>query len=171
MNKDILKRNAELEKELAVKDRELEIETALERIRARALSMHSSDELMEVAKVLREQLSLLGQPDLETSVVHLYEEDPDHILSWRAFRSGTGSEITYGYIIIPKNSCEFVQEWLTNYYSNSIEYTIEISGAKQKEWYDVLFNWPPMSSMRCVKTKVFMKNAIISFPSSPAVRC
>jgi len=123
--------------------REARIETALERIRARALAMHSSNELMEVAKVLREQLSLLGQPDLETSVVHLYEEDPYHILSWRAFRSGTGSEITYGYIAIPKNSCEFVQEWLTNYYSNSIEYTIEISGAKQKEWYDVLFKFAP----------------------------
>src|SRR4030095_8167780 len=125
--------------------REARIETALERIRARALSMHSSDELMEVAKVLREQLSLLGQPDLETSVVHLYEEDPDHILSWRAFRSGIEprSEITYGYIIIPKNSCEFVQEWLTNYYSKSIEYTIEISGAKQEEWYDVLFKLAP----------------------------
>src|SRR4030095_12327002 len=87
----------------------------------------------------------LGQPDLETSVVHLYEEDPDHILSWRAFRSGIEprSEITYGYIIIPKNSCEFVQEWLTNYYSKSIEYNIEISGAKQKEWYDVLFKLAP----------------------------
>jgi len=123
--------------------KEARIETALERIRARALAMHSSNELMEVAKVLREQLSLLGQPDLETSVVHLYEEDPDHILSWRAFRSGTGNEITYGHIAIPKNSCEFVQEWLTNYYSNSIEYTIEISGAKQKEWYDVLFKFAP----------------------------
>ena len=66
---------------------EARIEIALERIRARALAMHKSDELMEVAKVMREQMALLGQPELEASVVHLYEQDPDHILSWRAFRA------------------------------------------------------------------------------------
>ena len=80
--------------------REAKIEAALERIRARALAMHNSEELIDVAKVLREQMGLLGQPELETSAVHLYEEDTENILSWRAFRLGTDtkSKISYGHI-------------------------------------------------------------------------
>ena len=40
--------------------KEARIEIALERIRARALAMHKSDELMEVAKVMREQMAFIG---------------------------------------------------------------------------------------------------------------
>jgi len=130
---------------------EARIEIALERIRARALAMHKSDELMEVAKVMREQMALLGQPELEASVVHLYEEDPDHILSWRAFRpTDSHDKIAYGHMSLPKNSCEFVREWLTKFYSDEKEYTIELSGAKQDEWYDLFFKFAPdvINSMR-----------------------
>ncbi|HET6768088.1 MAG TPA: ATP-binding protein [Chitinophagaceae bacterium] len=135
---------------------EARIEIALERIRARALAMHKSDELMEVAKVLWEQMALLGQPELEASVVHLYEKDPDYIHSWRAVSIGTDSntQLTYGHMAIPKNSCEVVREWLTNFYSDKKEYTIEISGAKQEEWYDLLFKLAPevINSMRDKKS-------------------
>jgi signal transduction histidine kinase len=131
---------------------EARIEISLERIRARALAMHKSDELMEVAKVLWEQMALLGQPELEASVVHLYEEDPDHIHSWRAVSIGTDSntQLTYGHMAIPKNSCEVVREWLEKFYSDRKEYTIEIGGEKQKEWYDLLFKLAPdvINSMR-----------------------
>ncbi|HET6723980.1 MAG TPA: hypothetical protein VFH07_14570, partial [Chitinophagaceae bacterium] len=135
---------------------EARIEIALERIRARALAMHKSDELMEVAKVLWEQMALLGQPELEASVVHLYEQDPDHIHSWRAVSIGTESntKLTYGHMAIPKHSCEFVREWLASFYSDLKEYTIEISGAKQEEWYDMLFQLAPdvVNSMRDKKS-------------------
>jgi hypothetical protein len=53
-------RIAELEKELANKDRELEIEAALERVRARAMSMHHSHELSDVLSVLFKQYDILG---------------------------------------------------------------------------------------------------------------
>ena len=125
--------------------REARIEAALERIRARALAMHSSEELMDVAKVLREQMAGLGQPELETSAVHMYQEDPHNILSWRAFRLGsdTKSDITYGYMAIPKNSCEIAEEMVNKFYGNSAEYTIEVSGSKQKQWYKVLLKIAP----------------------------
>ena len=89
-------------------------------------------------------MALLGQPELEASVVHLYEEDPDHILSWRAFRpTDSHGKIAYGHMSLPKNSCEFVREWLTKFYSEEKEYTIELSGAKQDEWYDLFFKFAP----------------------------
>src|SRR5688572_12436283 len=134
---------------------EARIEIALERIRARALAMHKSDELMEVTKVMREQMALLGQPELEASVVHLYEQDPDHILSWRAFRAtDSHGKVAYGHMAIPKNSCEAVREWLRNFYSELKEYTIEMSGAKQVEWYDVMSKLAPevIDSMRREKS-------------------
>ncbi len=125
--------------------REARIEMALERIRARALAMHSSNELIEVTKVMREQMALLGQAELESTVVHLYEQDPDHILSWRTFRldTDTRNEIVHGHMSIPKNSHVFVQEWLENFYSDLNDYTIGLSGTKQDEWYKILGTLAP----------------------------
>jgi ketosteroid isomerase-like protein len=54
----VKRRTAELEN----KNRELEIEAALERVRARAMSMHKSDELNEVVSVLFEKLKDLQIP-------------------------------------------------------------------------------------------------------------
>ncbi len=57
---DVLERTAELEKELAAKNRELQIEAALERVRARTMAMQKSDELADVASLLFKQVSDLG---------------------------------------------------------------------------------------------------------------
>ncbi len=135
--------------------REAKIEAALERIRARAMAMHSSSELMEVADVLREQMAMLGQPELETSALHLYDEEPGHIISWRAFRLGTKTKgkITKGRMAIPNDSCALVKEWLELFHSGSPEYTVEVNGAKQKEWYKVLFRLAPEVGEAMVKRK------------------
>lgn len=53
-------RIAELEKKLAENKRELEIEAALERIRARGMDMHHSFEWSDVLSVLFEQYDILG---------------------------------------------------------------------------------------------------------------
>jgi signal transduction histidine kinase/ketosteroid isomerase-like protein len=125
--------------------REAQIEAALERIRARALAMHKSDEFTEVAKVMREQMGLLGQPELETSAVHLYDEDPDYILSWRAFRlsSDLVGEISFGFFRIPKNSCTIARTFVQKFKSEASAYSIEVSGAEQTEWYKILFKLAP----------------------------
>jgi signal transduction histidine kinase len=57
---DISKRNAELEKELTAKNRELEIEAALERVRSRANAMHRSENLHDVINEVNDQLRQLG---------------------------------------------------------------------------------------------------------------
>jgi serine phosphatase RsbU (regulator of sigma subunit) len=61
------RRNAELEKivnekttDLLVKNRELEIEAALEKVRSRTMAMHKSDELSETSFVLFQQFVELG---------------------------------------------------------------------------------------------------------------
>lgn len=49
---------AELEKKLAKNNWQLEIEAALERVRARAMGMHNSNELSVVLSVLFEQFDI-----------------------------------------------------------------------------------------------------------------
>lgn len=135
--------------------REAMIEAALERIRARAMAMHTSAELMDVADVLREQMALLGQPELETSALHFYNEEPDHIVSWRAFRLGTKTtgKISKGRMAIPKESCRLAKEWVENFNKGLTEYTLEISGAKQREWYKILFHLAPEVGEAMIKRK------------------
>ena len=125
--------------------KEAQIEVALERIRARALAMHRSDEFTEVAKVMREQMGYLGQPELETSAVHLYDEDDANILFWRAFRlsSKLTGNISFGFFKIPKTSCAVAREVVQKFKSNATDYTIEVSGAKLTAWYKILFKLAP----------------------------
>nr|MCU0368713.1 nuclear transport factor 2 family protein [Cyclobacteriaceae bacterium] len=138
------KRFSDLQKAEA-QTREAKIEAALERIRARALAMHRSDEFTEVAKVMREQMGYLGQPELETSAVHLYEEDANNIFSWRAFRlsSDLKSNITFGFFKIPKKSCAIAKIFVQKFKSKATDYTIEVSGTEQAEWYKILFKLAP----------------------------
>ena len=100
--------------------REAQIEAALERIRARALAMHNSDELIEVASVLRVQMGLLDQPELETSSVHLYNDVSKKIESWFAFRDPRKKKgaIKNGTASIKFDSSAVSRKWAKMYYSD-----------------------------------------------------
>jgi hypothetical protein len=66
--------------------REAQVEAALERVRARAMAMHKSSELKDVARELRTQLGLLGTEELETCAINLYGESSDFIHALAATR-------------------------------------------------------------------------------------
>ena len=51
LEKDVSKLTAELEKELAAKNHELEIEAALEKVRSRSLAMHKNEKLQQIVTV------------------------------------------------------------------------------------------------------------------------
>ena len=81
-----------LEKELAAKNRELEIEAALEKVRSRSLAMCNSNELREVVAVVFEKLNELDFA-LETAAVGIMifsEFSRDHI-QWIADLHGSFS--------------------------------------------------------------------------------
>src|SRR5690606_113733 len=81
------KRNASLEKELAAKNRELEIEAALERVRARAMAMHNSNELAEVAVLLFEQIKHLGIESF-SSGFNIWDNGHKNLISWMSNATG-----------------------------------------------------------------------------------
>ena len=63
-------------------ERELQIEAALERVRASALAMRTSEDLVKVADTLKEQMGLLGQHQLESVVIEFYDLHEDFFESW-----------------------------------------------------------------------------------------
>jgi serine phosphatase RsbU (regulator of sigma subunit) len=102
--------------------------------------MRSSDELIDVANEMRAQMGKLGQPDLETNAVQLYESKLNYIDSWYALRSinGGGPEIITGKAHLRKDSCELVREMMAGYESAESDYTLEASGDKMMEFFNVL---------------------------------
>lgn len=125
--------------ELKTKNRELEIEASLERVRAKVLAMQTSDDLFEVANVLREQMGKLGQPELESSIVHLYDGDLETFNVWYAYAApNLSSGIITGFGTVPKNATEWTREVIAKYQSAETEYTIVSSGQKLRDWYKVL---------------------------------
>jgi len=74
--------------DLHTKNRELEIEAAIERVRARTMAMQYSDELTEASEVLDDQVRALG---IETwgCAFHIYADDPEGDYEWFSSREGT----------------------------------------------------------------------------------
>ena len=76
--------------EVEKRAREANIETALERVRARALAMQQPEELIEVADVLRSEMGQLGIDTLETAVVYIVDKKADKIECWTPLRNNSG---------------------------------------------------------------------------------
>ncbi len=130
-------------KAVEIQNRELEIEAALERIRARAMGMQSSEELEHVANILREQMGLIGQPGLDTIAFHLYDENSEIFETWYAIRVGEEGEIKTGKATFHKEASQLVREILSGYYSSESSYTLEASGNKMMEFFNVLVKAVP----------------------------
>ena len=114
--------------------REAQIETSLERIRARALAMQTSDEITDVVLVLKEQMEQLDQPELAGCVIHIYPEDSDTFDSWFAFRPPNQNELVAGTVKFAKSGTSITRQWLDLYHGDKPEYDIKLSGEDYKEW-------------------------------------
>ena len=119
--------------------REAKIEAALERVRAKALAMRTSEELKEVASELRNQMGLLGQQDLEVCAIHLYEEDDEYFDSLGAMRlPESKGNIIQGRSRFPKKGIKIVEEMLDLYHSEQNDYVLLNEGEKAIEWLNNL---------------------------------
>ena len=117
--------------------REAQIEAALERVRTSAMAMQKSNDLFAVAEVLWEQLKKLGQPELESSIVHLYNNDQPTFDAWYAYcpPNYPAREMITGLAKTSKSSTAWAREAIANYQSPETTYTISASGEKLSEWY------------------------------------
>ncbi|MGN6602954.1 MAG: sensor histidine kinase [Ginsengibacter sp.] len=119
--------------------REAQIEEALERVRARAMAMHASQELKEIALELRKQMGLLGQKELETCAIHLYAESPDYFQSWAALGPpNKEGEIVQRESRFPKRGVKIIEEMMECYQSNKQDYVLINDGAKAQEFFEMV---------------------------------
>ncbi len=92
-NAETIKINRELErevyqrtKELNQKNRELEIESSLERVRAVAMGMHEPDDMLEVCQMISDQLKILGIGEIRNVQTAIVEGREDgHYMNYQYF--------------------------------------------------------------------------------------
>jgi len=120
----------EKEKELEGLKRELEIEAALERVRARTMEMHKSEELAETAAVLFEQVKGLGAAP-ERMNIGIVKEDDGLIDFWSTDQGGAQiNQLFKGSINEPTTLSKAYNAWKTG--KRSI--VIELKGRKLSDW-------------------------------------
>ena len=125
--------------DLVKKNRELELEAALERVRSRAMAMHSSNELNEVVHELRKQMGILGQKNLETCVIHLHDESHEYIQSWAGIKPpDEEGDILESIANVPKRGLIIIEEALDAYDSNLQDYVLLNEGEKLRQWFSFL---------------------------------
>ena len=88
--------NAELEKQLAEKNRDLQIEASLERVRTVAMSMRKPADLLSICESLFRELQLLDFGNLRNALVHTYLNS-NYIIDYdySDFSKGTINHIPY----------------------------------------------------------------------------
>ncbi|MDX1591979.1 MAG: nuclear transport factor 2 family protein, partial [Balneolaceae bacterium] len=128
----IKRRTAELEN----KNRELEIESALERVRSASMAMQRSDELASVARTVFEQLRALGI-DAYRSWIDIFHVDEGYVLTWSTDFEGNfqSNPATF-----PLDFDETMSDFYRDFKSPSRFIELEAHGDEVKEWFDYLYS-------------------------------
>jgi signal transduction histidine kinase/ketosteroid isomerase-like protein len=123
-------KNAELQTHKA------RIETALERVRARALAMQHPEELIEVSEVLRYEMGLLGVEELETCSIYLNDEASGKTECWYAIKDLRASDkkLVSDHFELQLNDTWVGREMLAFYGSSQKNTSIVMKGEARKEW-------------------------------------
>jgi hypothetical protein len=110
--------------------KEAQIELALERVRARTMAMHKSEELAETAQVLFQQLSELGgMPDRIS--IGIADEINAVVNFWSTDQSGTQINQSFpARLNEPTTIAKIYQAWKTHQRS----LTIDLQGDELKNW-------------------------------------
>jgi signal transduction histidine kinase/ketosteroid isomerase-like protein len=115
--------------------RQAQIETALEKIRARALAMHKADELLEVAKVMRTEMAALGVEELETSSIYTVKSDGT-AECWYAIKDvrGKNSKLVFDEMTLGLKATQVGRQMLKFFTGNDAQTSILMKGEQRKEW-------------------------------------
>ncbi len=120
--------------ELENKNRELEIEAALERIRARTMAMQKSDELREAVLVIYEQLKQLNFEAQACNII-IIDKDSGDMQFWV---SGFTQEIYPESYHIPRLNHHYHEDQLTAW-KKGVKYEVFEYAGKEKKSFDKMF--------------------------------
>ncbi len=115
--------------------REAEIQLALERVRARTMAMHNSNELAVTVALVYEQLSKLGF-DSWSYLIRTRNQGRDGFTTWLSFKEM--SSLPEGYYL-PRIDHP-IHKKIMKGWDNQLEYeVIEFSGEQKKQYDELLF--------------------------------
>jgi signal transduction histidine kinase/ketosteroid isomerase-like protein len=125
--------------------REAQIEAALERVRSSAMAMHSSEGILEVTQVLREQIAMLGEKELESILIHIYHEDTDQFEAWYSYRHPESIEklVRNGKQMLSWSQTARARKDKEKYHEDASDYCIVADYKMLKEWYEYLLEIIP----------------------------
>ncbi len=128
----------QLEKELALnvldldrKNRELEIEKALEKVRVCALDMRQPDDMLDICCVMCGQLELLGITDIrnvQTAIIYTDKGIYINYEYYRLYKKTFVTEVDYSHPI----QADFVEKMLTP----GAHLHVSLEGKELKDWFE-----------------------------------
>ncbi|MEP7142041.1 MAG: ATP-binding protein [Ferruginibacter sp.] len=124
--------SAALERDLAEKNRQLEIEAALEKVRSRSLAMHNSTELNEVVKVVFDQFNALeiGLYGEKTLSLITFNDSKKEITNYLTFPDETYPVSTF----IPFYDHPIITDvWDAK--NSGVDYFSKVYGSEEKDSY------------------------------------
>ena len=128
--KNLLKRTAKLEKELAVKSYGLKIESALEKVSIAAMSMRRSKDLSGIGSLIFKELKKLGFTDLRNSEIIINNDAKETITSYYYSDYGVTGVIELDY-----KSNAIVKGWADQLKKASNAFAeVVIPGKEMKAW-------------------------------------
>ncbi|MBX9785544.1 MAG: nuclear transport factor 2 family protein, partial [Chitinophagaceae bacterium] len=137
--------------------REAQIEAALERVRSKGMAMHNSVELAEVAKVMFQQIKLMGG-DLFAFGIVLCNKNKHEVEQWHAL--GEGDMMTPFSVPI---DLDYIHQYRYSQWKAGTElFSIEIPGDYIAKHFELMFQLP---SVKKVLDDLMAKGINISAPS------
>src|SRR5690348_6407510 len=124
-------RISSLEKELAAQNRELEIEAALERVRAVAMSMKEPADMLEVCKTISIQLQSLNVKEIRNVQTAIFYESKGTYMNYEFYAKHNKTFITETSYTNHDIAKAFAEKMLKGRGESSLTY---IKGKKVKEW-------------------------------------
>ena len=122
--------------ELEQKNRELAIEAAMEKVRARSLAMQKPEELAQVAEVLRNEMGALGVEELETSSIYMVDEIKATTECWYAIKDvrDKNKKLVTDHMTLALDETWVGREMQKFHHSKQTRTSILMRGKNRKEW-------------------------------------
>ena len=117
-------------KAIEEKNHELEIEASLERVRTQVMSMHRSEELIEVCKTLLTELQTLGFQNIRNTQIAIANDDKGSYMSYDYY---TNDKFYVGELYY--NSHPLIKSLAIKMRENKAEFiNISVTGAELDDW-------------------------------------
>ncbi|MGB4844699.1 MAG: ATP-binding protein [Ferruginibacter sp.] len=135
--------------ELEIKNRELEIETSLEKVRAVAMSMSKPDDLLNICEVLFKELSKTGFQDIRCALIHIFNDDKGHFDDYD-YSDFTGGKIS----TMPYKGNTVVENFLKRIRKSKESFTeLVVKGKELADFLNFRKKTGQLQDKRLLKTK------------------